>query len=112
MTDNARQFIINGFTQDAGIRTYAFESIGDGQRSDYTVAVDLALIQGYGIRIQDLPLLCRELLQQRVEPEAISALVFTEQQMRSHADRIAMARAEADARKKPRQSANLEAPGS
>jgi hypothetical protein len=76
--DTKTQFILTGFSQTAGIRTYAFEGIGDRGRADYTVEVDLALIPGYGIRIQDLPLLCRELLQQRVEPDEISALTFTD----------------------------------
>jgi len=62
--------------------------------------VDLALIPGYGIRIQD-PLLCRELLQQRVEPDEISAVTFTEQDIRSHAERRATEREEAEHRKKP-----------
>ncbi|HWS95008.1 MAG TPA: hypothetical protein VN620_00830 [Candidatus Methylomirabilis sp.] len=95
------QFILRGFSQTGGIRIYDFEGIGDGRRADYTVEVDLALIPGYGIRIQDLPLLCRELLQQRVEPDEISALTFTEQDMRCHAERRATEREEAEQRKKP-----------
>jgi hypothetical protein len=58
--------------------------------------VDLALIPGYGIRIQDLPLLCRELLQQRVESDEISALTFTEQDMRGLAERRATEREKAE----------------
>jgi hypothetical protein len=95
------QFILTGFAQTAGIRIYTFEGMVDGVRILRKVEVDLALIPGYGIRIQDLPLLCRELLQRRVEPDAISLCVFTEQEMRIHADKIAMAREEAGQRKKP-----------
>ncbi len=94
------QFLLTGFTQAAGIRTYAFEGRIDARRIDYTVEVDLALIPGFGIRIQDLPLLCRELLQQRAQPDEISSVVFTEQRMRSHAERLAVAREEAEHRKK------------
>jgi len=94
------QFLLTGFTQAAGIRIYAFEGRVDARRIDYTVEVDLALIPGYGIRIQDLPLLCRELLQQREEPGELSAVVFTEQRMRSHAEKLAIAREEAEHRKK------------
>ncbi len=95
-------FILTGFSQTAAIRIYAFEGIGAGrQRSDYTVKVDLALIPGYGIRIQDLPMLCRDLLQQRVEPDVISALTLTEEDMRSHAERREIAREEASQKKKP-----------
>ena len=95
------QFILTGFSQTAGIRMYAFEGVGVGRRIAYTVGVDLALIPVYGIRIQDLPLLCRELLQQQVETEEILALTFTEQEMRNLAEKRASAREEAAQRKKP-----------
>ena len=102
------QFFLTGFTQAAGIRIYAFDGRIDARRSDYTVQVDLALISGYGIRIQDLPLLCRELLQQREQLDEISAVVFTEQRMRSHAEKLAVAREEAKNKKKPKQLASPE----
>jgi hypothetical protein len=92
------QFFLTGFSQAAGIRIYAFQGRVDASRIDYTVEVDLALIPGYGIRIQDLPLLCRELLQQ--QPDEISAVVFTEQRMRCHAEKLAVARHEAEHKKK------------
>ena len=106
-----RQFLLAGFTQAAGIRIYAFEGKVEARRIDYTVEVDLALIPRYGIRIQDLPLLCRELLQQRTQPDEMSAVVFSEQRMRSHAERLAIAREEAGHKKKQRRhlaSANVE----
>jgi hypothetical protein len=104
------QFLLSGFTQTAGIRIYAFEGRVDAQRMAYTVEVDLALIPGYGIRIQDLPLLCRELLQQGAPPNEIGAVVFTEQRMRSHAEKLAVARDEAEHRKKqPRHIASAHA---
>jgi len=95
------QFMLRGFSQTGGIRIYAFEGIGGGRRADYTVRVDLTLIPGYGIRIQDLPLLCRELLQQRMEPDEIGSVIFTERDMRNHAERRAAERDEAEHRKKP-----------
>ena len=76
---------------------------------DYTVEVDLALIPGYGIRIQDLPLLCRELLQQQAQPEEKCVVVFTEQRMRSHAEKLAAARHEAEQKKQPRHFASADA---
>ena len=94
------QFFLTGFTQAAGIRIYAFKGRIDASRIECTVEVDLALIPGYGIRIQDLPLLCRELLQQRAQGDEMSAVVFTEQRMRSHAEKLAVAREEAEHRKK------------
>lgn len=104
------QFLLTGFTQAAGIRIYAFKGRIDAKRIDYTVEVDLALIPGFGIRIQDLPLLCRELLQQRSQPDETSSVVFTEQRMRSHVEKLAVAREEAEHRKRqPRHLASADA---
>ena len=103
------QFFLTGFAQAAGIRTYAFQGRIDASRIDCTVEVDLALIPGYGIRIQELPLLCRELLQQQTQPDEISAVVFTEQRMRSHAEKLAAARHEAEHKKQPRHFASADA---
>jgi len=103
------QFFLTGFTQAAAIRIYAFEGRVDATRMDYTVTVDLALISGFGIRIQDLPLLCRELLQQQAQPDENSAVVFTEQRMRSHAEKLAAARHEAEHKKQPRHLASADA---
>jgi hypothetical protein len=103
------QFFLTGFTQAAGIRIYAFQGRADASRMDWTVEVDLALIPGYGIRIQDLPLLCRELLQQQAQPDEKCAVVFTEQRMRSHAEKLAAARHEAEHKKQPRHFASADA---
>ncbi|HEX3748118.1 MAG TPA: hypothetical protein VHW09_29515 [Bryobacteraceae bacterium] len=95
------QFLLTGFNQSAGVRTYAFEGIADGKRSHYSVEVQLALIPRYGIRIQDLPLLCREYLQHQVELNDLSAsFTFSEGEMRIHSDKLATARSEAEQRKK------------
>jgi hypothetical protein len=102
------QFFLSGFTQAAGIRIYAFQGRVDTSRIDCTVEVDLALIPGYGIRIQDLPLLCRELLQQQAQSDEKSAVVFTEERMRSHAEKLA-ARHEAEHKKQPKHSASADA---
>jgi hypothetical protein len=103
------QFFLTGFTQAAGIRSYAFQGRVDASRVDYTVEVDLALIPGYGIRIQDLPLLCRELLQQQAQPDEKCVVVLTEQRMRSHAENLAAARHEAEHKKQPRHLASAHA---
>ena len=98
------QFLLTGFTQSAGIRIYSFDGRVEARKVGYTVEVELALLPGYGIRIQDLPLMCRELLQQRTQPDEVKAHVFTEQRMRSHAEKITLAREDADRKKKSRKA--------
>jgi hypothetical protein len=95
------QFILTGFTQDIGFRVFAFEGISDDRsRTAFIVRTDLALIRKYGIRVQELPLLCRGLLERREESEKERTLTFTEEGMRLHADHAAAER-DAAKRRKP-----------
>ena len=81
------QFILKGFTPELGFRVFAFERIGDDRtRTEFKVRTDLSLIRTYGIRLQELPLLCRGLLERRDEGEQTRTLTFTQEDMRSHAN--------------------------
>jgi hypothetical protein len=97
------RYLMMGFDQDAGVRQYAFQGIAegvtDGTRTDFTVGVELALIKSYGIRIQELPLLCQGLLEQQGEGEEKRSLTLAANEMRAYADDRAAAR-EAAAQKK------------
>jgi hypothetical protein len=93
-------FILTGFTQDTGFRVFAFQGIGaNGARLEYTVKADLGLTRTYGIRLQELPLLCRGVLERLAEGAEARTATFTEDGMRLHADNRA---AERDAAKKKR----------
>ncbi len=93
------QFVLTGFSEVAGFRVFAFEAIaGDWTRRAFTVRTNLALTRRYGIRLQELPLLCQGVLE-RWEGEMRSAFIFTEQDMRLHADRVAARKEEARQRK-------------
>lgn len=95
------QFILKGFSQVMGFRVFAFEGIAaDRTRSAFTVGTDLALTRRYGIRLQELPLLCRAVLERCHEGEEKRAFTYTEADMRLYAD-CAAARDEAAKRKKP-----------
>ncbi len=77
------QFILTGFTQDMGVRVFAFEGVdADRARTAFIVRADLALTRRYGIKMQELPLLCRSFLERRHEGgDAIGVLTFSEQEM-------------------------------
>jgi hypothetical protein len=93
-------FVLNGFTSELGFRVFAFERIEDDRtRTSCTVRADLALIRRYGIQIQELPLLCRALLD-RVEERGAGSLTFTEDDMRTCADEKAAGARELAAKKK------------
>jgi hypothetical protein len=100
------QFILTGFTQDMGFRVFAFEGVSaDRTRTKYTVRADLGLVRRYGIRVQELPLLCRALLDKCGESEEQRALTFTEDEMRLRAQDCAQAREMAAMKKPPRRPA-------
>jgi len=99
------QFVLTGFTQDTEFRVFEFEGVkADRTRAQYTVRADLGLVRKYGIRVQELPLLCRVLLDKCGENEEQRALIFSEDDMQLRAKDCAQAREIAAMRKTPRRS--------
>ena len=95
------QFSLIGFSQDIGFRVFAFEGTSaDRTRAAYTVRADLALTRKYGIRVQELPLLCRALLERAGEGEQTSPATFTEEEMRLYSHNCTEARDAAIRRRK------------
>jgi hypothetical protein len=96
------QYVLTGFTQDMGFRVFAFEGIGEDRlRTKFTVRADLSLIRRYGIRLQELPLMCRGLLDRRTDGEVMRSLIFTEDDMTLYAKNSQAAREAAAQKKKP-----------
>jgi hypothetical protein len=87
------QFIITGFKQDTIFRVFTFDGVAaDRSRTEFTVRTDLALSRSYGIRVQELPLLCRSVLERRDEETQERAFTFTEEDMRLYANGCAAER--------------------
>jgi len=96
------QFTLTGFTQDTGCRVFAYDGVGEDRvRIRFTVRADLALSRKYGIRLQELPLMCLGILERSSEtdeasgaepPVANRKLTFTEEAMIRYADEIVAAR--------------------
>lgn len=94
------EFLLTGFTHEKDCRIYAFECIGaDRVWSKCTVRADLGLARKYGIALQELPLLCRGLLDHRGDD--VSELIFTEDAIRNLASDRAAAKAAIPKRKAP-----------
>lgn len=95
------QFSLIGFRQDIGFRVFAFEgTAAEGTRAAYTVRADLALTRKYGIRVQELPLLCRGILERAGEGEQKGMATLTEEEMRLHSHNCTEARDAAIRRRK------------
>lgn len=103
MVENQKtQYILNGFSQIGEFRVFAFERISaDWSRLGFTVRTNLALTRRYGIRLQELPLLCRTVLEQRPEGETQREFAFTEEDMCLHTSEAAARAVEAKKRRKP-----------
>jgi hypothetical protein len=100
------QFMLTGFTQDLAFRVFAFERMGtDRVRTKMVVRADLALVRRYGIQMQELPLLCRNLLERSDNGAETHTLTFSEDDMSLHAkDRASAKEAAAQRRKPPRRT--------
>jgi hypothetical protein len=101
------QYILTGFTHHMSFRVFAFECVGEDRvRTEYKVRADLALIRRYGIRVQELPLLCLGILERRNEAEVQRTFTYTEADMRLNADLCASRAAAEQKRKGPRRPPN------
>ena len=99
----AIEFILTGFKQSLNIRHYFFQVTAlDRTKYEVSVDADLDLMRRYGISIQEMPLLCRRLLEGRPGTKPSELVVFSEQTMSAFAhDRTAERLAQELRRKRP-----------
>ena len=103
--------ILTGFTQEMEFRVFAFECVeADRTRTAYKVKADLSLIRRYDIRTQELPLLCRGLIELREVADQTRTFTFTEDKMRACANERAATRAAAAQKRKPPRQPSSENP--
>src|ERR1041384_3598862 len=101
MENSNMYFVLNGFSEDTGARVFAFDGItSERGRVPFTVRADLTLARRFGIRLQDLPLLCRSVLERGHEDQEKRDFTYTEEDMRLQAEHLA-AREEAAKHSKP-----------
>jgi len=106
------QFSLTGFSEVTGYRVFAFGGVGtDRGKTEHTVRADLALTRKYGIRIQELPLLCRGILERSAEGAQQLPMTFTEDDMRLHAKTAADAHDAAIGRRKSARKVPIQQPG-
>ena len=105
-------FMFTGFREDHGIRRYTFRGVsGDRTQGEFTVHADTVLLQKYGIPFQELPLLCRRLLERKQPNGPSEAVMFDEDLMREHADEREALKQNAQMHKKKYHKPNSGVPG-
>jgi hypothetical protein len=100
-------YTLTGFSHDLGFRVFTFERIVDHVRTAYVVRADLALARKHCVPIQELPLLCRTLLERRREGDSARLYTFGEAEMCEY-ENVRAARRAAEMEKRrpmPRKSA-------
>jgi len=76
------EYLLEHYRHAAGLRVFVFDGISpDRSHSRFTVSVDTALLGRYTISLQELPLLCRRFLQDRVTADGSHTLTFAEADM-------------------------------
>lgn len=98
---NTTSFVLSGFSHDFGFRVFAFDCLENGKvRTRHTVRADLMLVRKHGIHVQDLPLLCRKVLDDCEERDRAGSMTLTETEMMACAEREA-ARTRSSKRRPP-----------
>jgi hypothetical protein len=96
------EYTLTGFRQDGNIRMFVFQGVTpDRRKAIFVVGADITLISKHAIPIQELPLLCRRLLEDRGEDADRTRLMFTEKHMLDYVTRKAAAQQASDQRRKP-----------
>jgi hypothetical protein len=97
------EYLLTGVEQSDNIRSYAFAEVDrDRRRTPFTVAVDISVLRKYAIPLQELPLLCRDFLEERREAGSDQHLTYGEAEMVQYASRRADASRAMRARKAQR----------
>jgi len=105
------EFVLTGFRQEANMRRFAFQRVAtDHSRTEFTVSADMALIVKHKIPLQELPLLCRALLEDRNDTGPAKAVIFTENEMLGYVQRRSAAKDEADRKRAQHRSPFVKRP--
>lgn len=85
-------YVLTGCRNAASIRVFTFDRVAsDRTRTSFTVSIDTGLIRKYAITLQELPLLCRQLLEKREPAAGVQSMTFTEAEMATLSDERAEA---------------------
>jgi hypothetical protein len=85
--DNDMKFAFKGFAQDGAYRVFSFEALPrTPELGTFWVRADLSLARKHKISVQELPLLCRAVLENRATESGEHTVVYTDAEMIVHAD--------------------------
>jgi hypothetical protein len=75
-------YTLSGFTDGDGVRRFAFQRAGvGGEKTRITVGADINLARKYEIRLQELPLICLQMLESCGDGALAEPITLTEDRM-------------------------------
>ena len=93
------------------MRRFAFQRVAtDHSRTEFTVSADMGLLVKHKIPLQELPLLCRALLEDQNDSGPAKAVTFTEVEMLGYVQRRSAAKEEADRKRAQHRSPFVKRP--
>lgn len=104
------EFVLTGFSQENNIRRYTFQALPAGNARPsgnptkrWTVSADLSLMRKHKIPLQELPLLCKRVVEAQGEnAQPDDSLAFTERDMLGYANDRSAAELAAELKKRAR----------
>jgi hypothetical protein len=100
--ENLMDFVLAGFEEGDGVRKYHFDCVATNRsKRAISVFADVTLARKHEIRVQELPLLCRRLLQS-MEPGSLAATITLTEDHMIAVQQVARAAAEKKPHKPPR----------
>lgn len=97
------EFVLTGFSQENNIRRFKFQALPAGQnKKEWTVSADLSLMRKHKIPLQELPLLCKHLLEAQGENPSADSLTYAERDMLGYANDRSAAAMAAEIKKRAR----------
>jgi len=89
-----RNFALTEVVAERSVRRFVFQRAGSGSPGIQVIVVaDMSLVRKYEVPLQELPLLCLQLLAKRTDQED-ATVVFPESEMIEYADRRRRAKVE------------------
>lgn len=94
------RYLLVSFEQRTNIRQYSFSGRNEeGEKHEFFVDVDLNLTRRHGVPMQEIPLLCCRLLEEKAVAQQDRELTLTEAHMEVFAERAAELKRQAEQRR-------------
>jgi len=112
MKELEKRFRYVGFTEIQGSRVFTYQMVSvERGKIEVSVTTNLALARLHKISLQELPLMCQSLLEEKEGADTVNAYLLSEQDMRTHSQRLAERAERARQGRQPKRPHSGQLPG-